>query len=182
MNSTLEYRALETILHCLSSLNFHPMDMVICHITALKFMLAPSMPQLFHMTTSLRDAIAIFICIIWFLMFAQWPDCLMMPFSKHILTAKLMLECMLSDHTDRHVLPNVVHMYDFRFGNVLPSPLQCLLSFYKCLLISKTKNEVTSYSFPGYYLFLLKRKVKHFADSSPWWSHFMHLMLSMTVW
>lgn len=72
---------------------------------------------------------------------------------------------MLSDHTDRHVLPNAVHMYDSRFRNVLPSPLQHLLSLYKCLLISKTKNKVTLYSVPRHYLFLLKRKVELFANS-----------------
>lgn len=92
-----------------------------------------------------------------------------------------MPECTPSDHTDRHVLPNAVHMYDSRFRNVLPSPLQCLLSLYKCLLISKTKNKVTLYSFPRHYLFLLKRKVELFADSGPWGFHFICLMLSMTV-
>lgn len=45
----------------------------------------------------------------------------MMHFSKHIPIAKVMHKCTLSDHTDRHVLPNIIHMYDFRFRNVLPS-------------------------------------------------------------
>lgn len=158
------------------------MDMVICYIIALKFILAQNMHQVFHMIASLTDTIAIFICIVHFLMFAQWPNCLMMHFSKHVLTAKVMHKCTLSDHTDRHVLPNAVHMYNFRFRNVLPSTCNVSCPFTKSYSFSKIKNKGTSFvSFLRHYDFLLKRKAKHFAEGGSWWLHFIHIILSMTV-